>query len=176
MTNIIKTLEIPNIVSFLNICIDIIRTGNVNQSQFSSNEYVRKLIINSPMDPKKTYQCISVYNELFIDFAHKRKVEQNNREFWYAMDNLHQMFPECNILVEKYVIRHFSTGIAEDVRIKCDSPKVQEIANQIYDTHYYVVPLNLSSLGDGKRDDAIDYLLNSDSGNSKEPTENQYNH
>ena len=78
MTNIIKTLEIPNIVSFLNICIDIIRTGNVNQSQFSSNEYVRKLIINSPMDPKKTYQCISVYNELFIDFAHKRKGEQNN--------------------------------------------------------------------------------------------------
>ncbi len=81
------------------------------------------------------------------------------------MDKLHYKFPECNITIERYVIQHFSTGIAEDVRIKCDSSEVQRIADFIYQTHYYVVPLNLSQLGDGKRDDAINHLLNNNLGN-----------
>jgi len=117
------------------------------------------------MKKKATYQCKAVYNELFIDFAHKRKGEQNNREFWQEMDKLHYKFPECNIIIERYVIQHFSTGIAEDVRIKCDSSEVQRIADFIYQTHYYVVPLNLSQLGDGERDDAINHLLNNSLGN-----------
>lgn len=111
------------------------------------------------MEEKSTYQAHAIYNELFVDQGRRRKGTERNREFWFAMKNLHHQYPECSILVERYVIKHFSTGIGEDVRITCSLPEVQKLAEQIYNTHYYVVPLDLSPLGDGKRDDAINHLI-----------------
>lgn len=112
---------------------------------------------------KNIYQRHAIYNELFIDQEYRRKGDGRNREFWFAMDDLHNQYPECSILVERYVIKHFSTGLGEDIRITCGLPEVQKLAERIYNTHYYVVPLNLAPLEDGTRDDAIAYLVGNNS-------------
>lgn len=111
---------------------------------------------------ESTYKRVTVYNILFIDQGSRRKGNERNREFWNAMKELHFKYPECNILVECYAKEHFSTGIGEDVRIICSSPEVQKMANQIYDSHYYVVPISLSPLGDGKKEDAIAHVMRND--------------
>ena len=111
---------------------------------------------------KTTYKRIGVYNELFIDQGSRRKGDERNREFWDAMNGLHFQYPECNILVERYAKEHFSTGIGEDVRITCSSPDVQKVADWIYDTHYYVVPISLSPLGDGEKEDVIAHVMRND--------------
>lgn len=111
---------------------------------------------------ESTYKITIVYNDLFIDQGSRRKGDERNREFWQAMDGLHSRYPGCNILVERYAKEHFSTGIGEDVRIICSSPDVQKMADHIYDIHYYVVPISLSVLGDGEKEDAIAHVLRND--------------
>lgn len=100
-----------------------------------------------------------VYNQAFIDQTSRRKGDERNREFWQKMGNLHSSYPDCDILIEAYAKEHFSTGIAEDLKITCSSSDVQDLANRIYNTDYYVVPLKLSELGCAEKDEVIAHIL-----------------
>ena len=100
-----------------------------------------------------------LYNRLFIDHSHKRKGEERNREFWQSVDCIATNNPDSSITIEHITIEHFSTGIAEDIRIVCNNKNITTEFNRLYDSLYSVVPMSLQLSENEDRDAVIRHLI-----------------
>lgn len=115
------------------------------------------------MNKEDTYKEKTLYNHLFFDNSEKMQWEIRNNKFWNGIEYLHKQYPEINILVERFVFKdpHVSF-LAENVKITCDSAKVQALADELYHNYYCAVPLTLLSLEPQKKDAVIEDILRND--------------
>lgn len=100
-----------------------------------------------------------LYNGLFIDHSYKTKGVERNREFWQSLDCIAINNPDSSITIEHIVIEHFSTGIAEDIRIVCNNKDITTEFNRLYASLYSVVPMSLQLSENEDRDAVIHHLI-----------------
>lgn len=115
------------------------------------------------MNKEETYQVRTIYSHLYFDNSEKMQWEIRNNNYWRGLENLHKQYPKTNILVERFAFKdpHVSF-IAENVKVTCDSAKVQALADDLYHKYYYAVPLTLWSKEFQGKDDVLEEILRND--------------
>lgn len=115
------------------------------------------------MTKNDKYKIVCKYNELFFDEKERLLYDTRNSNFWQKIDDLHRVYPNAAITVERRVDNRRAPYLYETVTIHCDSKEVQDIADDIFKQYYTIVPLKFYDQNfTVPREDIIKELLRND--------------
>ncbi len=84
------------------------------------------------------------YNELFFTENKRIKGDNRNSDFWQKIDDLTRAYPNTELIITRTLNKNKHVSYYyEDLLFESDSPKVLKLAIEIYQRHYYIVPLVL---------------------------------
>jgi len=82
------------------------------------------------------------YERMMFTGQSQVKADQENRNFWIALQELQNKHPEHTIEVNMSVERFFN-GYCQVLEFVCGQPNIEKAAQQLYETYFYRVPLKL---------------------------------